>query len=38
MFDGKYNQILDSTAVRFGVLAVGFAIWVGSAVSLIAAS
>ncbi len=38
MFAGTNNKLLDSTAFRFGVLALGFAVWAGTAIGLIAAS
>jgi len=38
MFDGKYNDLLDSPGVRFTALAVVLTAWVAVAVALLAAA
>ncbi len=38
MFDGKYNQVLDSYSLRFGMMALGLLVWAGAAVGLLAAA
>ncbi|HEX7959495.1 MAG TPA: hypothetical protein VF493_06230 [Terriglobales bacterium] len=36
LFDGKYNQLIDSAALRIGVNAAVFAMWLGAAFVLLA--
>lgn len=38
MFDGKYNQVLDSSLLRFGAMALGLLVWAGVAVGMLAAA
>ena len=36
LFDGKYNQVIDSAALRIGVNAAVFAVWLAVAFALLA--
>jgi len=36
LFDGKYNQLIDSAAFRLGMNAAVFAVWLGAAFVLLA--
>lgn len=33
--DAKYNSYMDSTPLRLGLIAVGFAAWLGASVGLL---
>jgi hypothetical protein len=37
MFDGKYNDLLDSMWFRMGVFAIGFVAWAGFSFELLKA-
>lgn len=35
MFDGKYNEVLDSASLRLTLMVAGFSVWLFAAVGLL---